>query len=69
MKAFRVNSIRHRPTPSARCRQRASALELLDKWLGPEVPFSNAEKIRQMREAMFADVDALQKSGTLKIPR
>lgn len=30
---------------------------------------SNAERIRQMREAYFADVDALEKSGTLIIPK
>jgi hypothetical protein len=29
---------------------------------------SNAEKIAQLRQAYFADVDALQKSGTVKLP-
>ena len=64
-----MSSIRHRPIPPARRRQQVSVLELLDKWLGPEAPFSNAERIRRMRAAYFADVEALQKSGTLKIPR
>lgn len=29
---------------------------------------SNAERIRAMRQAYFADVDALQKTGTVKLP-
>ena len=30
---------------------------------------SNAERIRLLREVYFADVDALLKSGRLKIPK
>jgi len=30
--------------------------------------YSNALLIRQLREHMFADVDALEKSGVVKIP-
>jgi len=64
-----MNSNRqHTILPSHR-RQRASVLEVLDKWAGQEIPFSNAERIRRMREAMFADVDALQKSGRIKLPK
>lgn len=34
----------------------------------PEDPSSNAERIRAMRQAYFADVDALQRSGAVKLP-
>ena len=30
--------------------------------------YSNADLIRRLREHMFFDVDALEKSGTVKIP-
>ena len=36
---------------------------------GPENRSSNAERIRAMRQAYFADVDALQKTGTVKLPK
>jgi hypothetical protein len=44
------------------------AFQRLDESLQQNSGFSNAEKIRLMRQAMFADVDALQKSGQLKLP-
>jgi hypothetical protein len=46
-----------------------SVLQLLEVWVEDEAPLSNVERIRQMREAYFADVDALQKSGRIKLPK
>jgi len=46
-----------------------SALQLLEDWLEETAPFSNAEKIRLMREVYFADVDELERSGTLILPK
>ena len=43
------------------------AFERLDVALEENTPFDNTEKIRLMRQAYFADVDALEKSGTVKI--
>jgi len=45
------------------------AFERLDESLEQNSGFSNAEKIRLMRRAMFADVDALEKSGRIIIPK
>jgi len=45
------------------------AFQRLDESLEQNSGFSNAEKIRLMRLAMFADVDALEKSGRLKLPK
>jgi tetrahydromethanopterin S-methyltransferase subunit G len=45
------------------------AFHRLDESLEKNSGFSNAERIRLMRRAMFADVDALQKSGQIKIPK
>ncbi|MGA2242877.1 MAG: hypothetical protein ABSH11_12700 [Verrucomicrobiota bacterium] len=45
------------------------AFQRLDESLEQNSGFSNAEKIRLMRLAMFADVDALQKSGRIKFPQ
>ena len=45
-----------------------SAFERLDLALEENTPSDNYEKIRLMRLAYFADVDALEKSGTLKLP-
>ncbi len=58
---------------SARRERLRSPLERLSKRIEELTErdgyFSNAAIIRQMREAMFAGVDALQKSGTVKIPQ
>ena len=35
----------------------------------PVDPSSNAERIRAMRQAYFADVDAWQRSGKIQLPR
>ena len=44
------------------------AFERLDAALEENTPCDNREKIRLMREAYFADVDALQASGKLVLP-
>ena len=45
------------------------AFELLDAALEENSPSDNYEKIRRMRLAYFADVDAFEKSGELKLPK
>jgi len=45
------------------------AFERLDAALEENTPSDNSERIRLMRLAMFADVDELKKSGSLKIPK
>jgi hypothetical protein len=44
-------------------------LERIDAFLERNNEGSNAELIRQLRKAMFADVDALEASGTVKLPK
>ena len=41
----------------------------LDELAEREGCYDNTEKIRRMRRVCFADVDALLKSGCLKIPK
>jgi hypothetical protein len=45
------------------------AFERLDEALEKNTPWNNYEKIRLMRRAAFADVDAYQKSGKVVIPK
>ena len=45
------------------------AFERLDEALEENTPSDNSEKIRLMREAYFADVDKLQKSRRLVLPK
>jgi len=45
------------------------AFERLDAALEENAQSDNSEKIRLMRLAMFADVDKLQQSGRVKIPK
>ena len=45
------------------------AFQRLDDALEQNSPFSNAEKIRLMRQVYFADVDALEKSGKFILPK
>ena len=60
----RQRSPQHRPkNPAYR-----QAFERLDAALEENTPSDNYEKIRRMRLAYFADVDALEKSGKLVIP-
>ena len=46
-----------------------TALEKIGEFLTKEQGGSNAEFIRRMRAAYFADVDALQKSGRVVLPK
>ncbi len=64
-----MNRYRIHPARTAQREVRLSPLERLAELLSPEDNGSNAERIRRMREAMFADVDALQKSGRIKLPK
>ena len=61
----------HRNHPHRKVRNPAyrEALQRLDSALEENTPSNNYEKIRLMRLAAFADVDALQKSGKVKIPK
>ena len=61
---------RHHTMPPLRIKNPAyrPAFERLDAALEENTPCDNREKIRLMRLAMFADVDALEKSGRVKIP-
>ncbi len=45
------------------------AFQRLDEALEQNSEFSNAEKIRLMRQTIFADVDELRKSGRIKLPK
>ena len=45
------------------------AFERLDAALEKNTTLDNYEKIRRMRLALFADVDKLQASGRIKIPK
>ena len=44
------------------------AIERLDAALEKNTGSSNAEIIKLLRQTAFADVDELEKSGTLKLP-
>ena len=44
------------------------AFQRLEEGLEQSRVSSNAEFIRQMRQAYFADVDELERSGTVKLP-
>lgn len=45
------------------------AFERLDEALAENTQSDNSEMIRLLRQTAFADVDALQKSGRIKIPK
>jgi hypothetical protein len=62
---------RHPKSPPPRPQNPAyrPAFERLDAALEENPPTNNHEKIRLMRLAMFTDVDALQKSGRIIIPK
>jgi hypothetical protein len=56
---------------SARSAQRDVCERLskrLDDWAARHGMRDNREKIARMRKAFFADVDALQRSGAVKLP-
>ena len=63
MKQFQKPPLQRTKNPACR-----SAFAWLDAALAENAPFDNREKIRQMREAYFADVDALMKSGKIILP-
>jgi tetrahydromethanopterin S-methyltransferase subunit G len=57
------------PRPVVRNPAYRQAFQRLDESLEENSGFSNAEKIRLMRQAMFADVDELVKFGRIKLPK
>lgn len=61
---------RHKP-PQHRTKAHAyrQVFERLDAVLEKNTTLDNYEKIRRMRLALFADVDKLQASGRIKIPK
>ena len=48
---------------------RRDALQRLGEHLDSTTTSANVEIIRRLRQAMFADVDALEKSGRVIIPQ
>jgi hypothetical protein len=61
---------RHKPpTPRLKNPAYRQAFERLDEALDENAPLDNREKIRRMREAYFADVDKLEASGRIVIPK
>lgn len=65
-------TVRNRAHRTARPRRndesRRDFIKRLSALLQCPAESSNAERIRQIREAYFADVDALEKSGTVVLP-
>ena len=60
----RAKPVHHRPrNPAYR-----QAFARLDEALAKNTQGDNSEMIRLMRLAMFADVDELERSGTVKLP-
>jgi hypothetical protein len=61
---------RHQKPPQPRCTNPAyrQAFERLDKALEENTPSDNYEKIRLMRQAAFADVDAAERSHPVILP-
>ncbi len=63
-----MNSNRIRSVRPHRRQRPQSALEQIDAFLEQNNGRPNAELIRLLRKAMFADVDELEKSGEIKLP-
>lgn len=57
------------PASPMRRQRRQSPLERIGEFLERDNGGSNAEIIRLMRLTYFADVDALEKSGIVKLPQ
>ena len=57
------------PARSAPPGQPLKVLDRLDAALAQRQGGSNAELIRRLREIMFADVDELERSGTVVLPK
>jgi len=47
---------------------RLHVFDRLDRILEENAPWDNSEKIRLMRQAYFADVDELERSGEIVLP-
>jgi len=62
---------RHQKQPNLKVRTAAyrQAFQRLDESLEENTAFDNREKIRLMRQAYFASVNDLEKSGRIKIPK
>lgn len=62
---------RHRNHPSRRVRNPAyrEVFERLDAALAQNTASDNREKIHLLRQAAFADVDELERSGKVIIPK
>jgi hypothetical protein len=63
-----MNRHQRHPLPFVRNPAYRQAFQRLDEALAANTQSDNYEKIRLMRLALFADVDELEKSGTVKIP-
>lgn len=64
----RSYSISRSHTTNQRAR-RQTPLERIGAFLDQHNEESNAALLRRMRESYFADVDALEKSGAVKLPK
>jgi hypothetical protein len=61
---------RHKPPPPrSQAPAYREAFDRLDAALEANTPSGNHEKIRLMRLALFADVNALKRTGSLVIPK
>jgi hypothetical protein len=63
-----MNRRQKSPPPRLKNPAYRQAFERLDNALEENAPCDNREKIRLLRLAMFADVDALEKSGKVVVP-
>jgi len=63
-----MNWNRNRSARPHRSQRPQSALERIDAFLERNNEGSNAELIRLLRKAMFADVEELEASGGVKLP-
>ena len=64
-----MNRNRTRSARSSHRQRPQTALERIDTFLEQNNEGSNAELIRSLRKAMFADVDELEASGEIKLPK
>lgn len=64
-----MNNSKNIPSRTLRADGRRIALQRLDTFLERNTSSPNAEIIALMRKAMFADVDELQKSGKIILPK
>jgi len=64
-----MNHQRIRPVDRSRSPAYRSAFERLDAMLVENTRMDNRERIRLLRQAHFADVDAFVKSGQLVLPK